>query len=60
MLLAVPGLVLTAAALASRQYRTMSRHYRDGSGEPEGADDQVGAAEPGPFVGQPEPALASV
>jgi DHA3 family multidrug efflux protein-like MFS transporter len=31
MLLAVLGLVLTALALASRQYRTMSRHYLRGS-----------------------------
>ena len=54
MLLAVLGLVLTAAALGSRQYRMMSRTYQDGAQGGAAADEAPVA---GAVVGQPEPAL---
>ncbi|PUB32236.1 DHA3 family multidrug efflux protein-like MFS transporter [Promicromonospora sp. AC04] len=60
MLLAVLGLGLTAAALASRQYRAMSRRYLDGAAAPDSGAapvvDEVPVA--GAVVGQREPALA--
>jgi DHA3 family multidrug efflux protein-like MFS transporter len=52
MLLAVLGLALTVAALASRQYRTMSRHYLGGGANDEAPDDD------GAVVGQPDPVPA--
>lgn len=47
---------LTALALGSRQYRAMSRFYRDGSGPDVGADAGAGVGA-GAVAGAPDPAL---